>query len=581
MRFDYHNYKVEIKKLKFTTTEGNVIPNTAIITFYNDEEEKTGVELLGYRENSAWYDMIDAGEPLNMDQCYVRDFSLSDYRNARGLEKKTYVTIPHLSARNAFFEANVLNDFSFADFVDGSVDFEFTHFGAGPVSFNSSRFGDGNPVFNNVLFKNGNVDFGNVVFGAGIKGFKNSIFMDGKKDFQYCNFGDGEVSFNNTEFNFGEVSFINAVFGTGNVNFKICRISGGKVVFHYARFGKGNITFERMEFGDSRVDFRAVEFGEGRVNFNRSLFGNGDLTFEGCELPHGRFYFKRVVMGKGSVSFDLAVFDDTELFFEKTDFGDRDVSFAGGSFAHLSLQSCHLDHYFDLRVKSCKYLDLSDTVVRDIVDLQPYDQDVEIEVLNISGMRLLGRLYLNWEENRVREMIIRQESSNHTKAEQFRILKENFSITGQYADEDKAYVCFKRFEALDDLEKQKKKGFLSALNGWTQYAFKWLVFDKIGLYATDPVRVLISMIFAFLIFTMIYLILPVFFDTRIVSSLGDPDHLSSLAVAFYHSAITFLTIGYGDYYPSGMIRWISGVEGFVGLFMMSYFTVAFVRKILR
>jgi hypothetical protein len=89
------------------------------------------------------------------------------------------------------------------------------------------------------------------------------------------------------------------------------------------------------------------------------------------------------------------------------------------------------------------------------------------------------------------------------------------------------------------------------------------------------------MVFAYLIFTAVYLVLPLFVDTRIVSSLGDPDKLSSVAVAFYHSAITFLTIGYGDYYPSGLIRWISGVEGFVGLFMMSYFTVAFVRKILR
>jgi len=581
MRFDYHHYQVEIKKLKFTTDEGTVIPATAIITLYDEKDHKLAVELLGYRDTREWYEQIAAGEPLNMDQCYVRDFSLSAYRDSKGLEKKAYVTIPALSARNAFFDARILNDFSFADFADGSVDFEFTHFASGPVSFNSSRFGDGNPVFNNMLFRDGNIDFGNAAFGAGIKGFKNSVFFEGKKDFQYCNFGDGEVSFNNTEFHGGELSFINAVFGTGNVSFKISRITEGKVVFHYARFGKGNISFERVEFGNSRVDFRAVEFGEGRVNFNRSFFGNGELTFEGSELPKGRFYFKRVVMGKGSVSFELAGFRDTELFFEKTDFGQRDVSFTGGTFRHLSLQSCHLDHYFDLRVASCDYLDLSDTVVRDIVDMQPYDQDVKIQVCNIFGMRLLGRLYLNWEENGVSGMITRQESGYRMKAEQFRILKENFSVTGQYADEDKAYVCFKRYEALADLQDQKKKGFFAALNGRIQYAFKWLVFDKIGLYATDPVRVLISMVFAYLIFTIVYLVLPFLFDTKIVSSLGDPDKLSRMAVAFYHSAITFLTIGYGDYYPSGMIRWISGVEGFVGLFMMSYFTVAFVRKILR
>mgnify|MGYP005838757265 CR=1 FL=1 len=36
-----------------------------------------------------------------------------------------------------------------------------------------------------------------------------------------------------------------------------------------------------------------------------------------------------------------------------------------------------------------------------------------------------------------------------------------------------------------------------------------------------------------------------------------------------------------DHYPYGSIRWMSGLEGFVGLFLMSYFTVVFVRKILR
>ncbi|OQY00769.1 MAG: hypothetical protein B6I20_08280 [Bacteroidetes bacterium 4572_117] len=81
------------------------------------------------------------------------------------------------------------------------------------------------------------------------------------------------------------------------------------------------------------------------------------------------------------------------------------------------------------------------------------------------------------------------------------------------------------------------------------------------------------------------MILPlVLHDTQIISSLfdaGDPRDLSLVEKGFYHSAITFLTIGYGDYYPSGIIRWLSGVEGFIGLFLMSYFTVAFVRKILR
>ena len=68
---------------------------------------------------------------------------------------------------------------------------------------------------------------------------------------------------------------------------------------------------------------------------------------------------------------------------------------------------------------------------------------------------------------------------------------------------------------------------------------------------------------------------------KTVSSVGNADKLSVLFQTFYPSAITFLTIGYGDVYQMGFSRVISGIEGFTGVFMKSYFTVAFIRKILR
>ena len=87
------------------------------------------------------------------------------------------------------------------------------------------------------------------------------------------------------------------------------------------------------------------------------------------------------------------------------------------------------------------------------------------------------------------------------------------------------------------------------------------------------------MLTCFVVFSFLYYLLMVFTAADIIASVDD--HLTMMARSFYHSAITFLTIGYGDHYPFGFIRWVSSMEGFFGLFLMSYFTVAFVRKVLR
>ena len=56
--------------------------------------------------------------------------------------------------------------------------------------------------------------------------------------------------------------------------------------------------------------------------------------------------------------------------------------------------------------------------------------------------------------------------------------------------------------------------------------------------------------------------------------------------SMYFSTITFLTIGYGDISPikldfSAIQTVLTGIEGFLGLLLMSIVTVVVVRKILR
>jgi len=578
----YSNYRVEVKNVKFIADDGRTCPRTAIVTLFAENGEEIGSELFGAVDINFVYSLISEGKDLNLDNYYISEFSLSSYRRVNGIEKKELVPIKGFTAKNAFFEAKFCTDFAHSLFSDGEISFDGSHFAKGKVLFNGSVFGKGNVIFSNTLFRDGNIEFTGSVFGEGDFMFKNAIVKDGIKDFQDIQFGNGEVSFANTEFNNGELLFINTRFNSGRFNFKVTRILGGKVDFHYSVFGDCEIMFERTEFGNSRVDFRTVDFGSGRINFNRSVFGNGEVDFEGAHSHAGKIQFKKAEMGSGLKNFNLMEMEETDISFERTDFGDGDVSFYESRFHSISLKSCHLDHYFDLRLAKAELLDVSDTIVRDIVDLEPYDFPVEIKTFDMSGMRLIGKLYIDWKFNKCKDSIINQPTTTLSqKAEQFRIMKENFSGTGKYEDEDEAYIMFKRYEAKSWLSEQKEKGGITRIASYIPHGFKWLVFDKIGLYATSPGRVLVSVVLFWIIFGSLFYLTELTGFGSTVSSVNNPDHLSTIIQSFYHSGITFFTIGYGDVYPMGFSRIVSVLEGFMGVFMMSYFTVAFVRKVLR
>ena len=84
---------------------------------------------------------------------------------------------------------------------------------------------------------------------------------------------------------------------------------------------------------------------------------------------------------------------------------------------------------------------------------------MEIDELNLTGVRNMGDIFISWDDNQVLDLIECQKNTNfHEKAEQFRLLKEEFRDTGRYIDEDKAYVYFKRYELKDQFEQAKSKG---------------------------------------------------------------------------------------------------------------------------
>ena len=113
-----------------------------------------------------------------------------------------------------------------------------------------------------------------------------------------------------------------------------------------------------------------------------------------------------------------------------------------------------------MRIDDCHTIDISQSIVHNIIDLNPGLTKMNIHELNLSGVRNMGDIFIAWDDNHVLDLISNQKSTTlHEKAEQFRLLKEEFRDTGRYIDEDIAYVYFKRYELMSEYEQAKENGF--------------------------------------------------------------------------------------------------------------------------
>jgi hypothetical protein len=615
---EFSSYTVQRRNKKFTLRNGVVLSKTATVSFLNNKDELISSFDLGFVDAEFIYQLIEKNQPVNLQDCYIEGFSLAIYREKRNLQRNRMIRMAGFVATNSILSSDTEIDFSFCTFSSGRIDFSNSVFLQGDLIFDQSDFGNRDVQFNDVHFYTGNISFSNASFGRGTVSFKHSLFGEGTKNFQQTrfdqgnvvfervkfgngnlefdtasfgegnidftrsSFGSGEISFNNTQLGKGDLLFVNSDFHAARLSFKSTHFNEGKVDFHYSNFGQGDLIFDRAIIGRGIIDFSATEFKTGKISFNRTEFGNNELNFESSELESGKIVFKNIVFSLGTINCKMMEYGHADIIFNNVNFGDVTGSFERSKINSLIFNTCHLNGYFNLELVKCNSLDLSNTVVRDILDMKSHVFKVDLQSINLSGLLLQGQIHLDWKASRLKELIIKQETSQRNKSEQFRILKENYHSLGQYKAEDEAYVAFKQSQAKADLEESISQGSLfRKVTAHMQYGFKWLIFDKIGHYATNPARVLLSMVFTYLFFVLLYFILPLFVDTEILPSFDRPETLTHLGKAFYHSVVTFLTIGYGDYYPSGIFKWISGIEGFAGLFMISYFTVAFVRKVLR
>ena len=416
------SYTIKITDESFDFANDRKCEQTARITFRDSNKNIIEKRKYGVIDINSLYESINKGEDIDLTNCYISNFSSNHYRDKFNLKNDVFVEINNFCAQDAFFESDKTVDFTRCRFKGKNAHFASAHFGSGNLSFYRS------------IFTDVDVDF------------SNTSYSEGNNSWQYVDFGNGKFTFENASFINGNISFINADFKKGIANFKNVNFGDGNVDFQFSKFNDGNIFFDKATFNGKRVDFSKVDFGNGKLDFRRADFGNADVSFEEMEHKNERVNFRRAKFGSGAISFKMALFGDADVIFDETEFGSGNISLLKAEARKISFKNCRFSNYADMRVEKCKVLDLSNTIIRDIIDLKPGVSKVDIDTLYIYGVKNLGKIFVSWRFNNIPKLIGKQTKTTPLqKADQYRILKEDFHDSGQYNDEDKAYVEFKRF----------------------------------------------------------------------------------------------------------------------------------------
>ncbi len=406
-----------------------------------------------------------------------------------------------------------------------------------------------------------------------------------KTDLRYASFGK------NTRFDyakFGEItSFWKASFGD---NSSFLNASFGDMTrFEFASFGE-NTSFWKASFGENTSFFNA-SFGE-NTYFGDASFGD-DSSFANASF------------GKNTIFWDASFGENTSFFNasfgENTYFGD--ASFNGGA---------------DFRDSVAKGISFENATVNKVLYLGRNHNDRtdnQMSWMNLKGLRVYGFLEPDLSMDFKKELapcvkaITNKDGTKDLNAikETFHVLKQAYSKLGRYEEEDLAYYEFKRAENKEKRVKYKSRNFFVNIWGYVCCGLRTFTLDWCGGYGTKPIMVILFMLGVYLLFASIFFVAPQLNNKDIICGAEDKYIILNLknepikqpilyeaecikdlpinkrlGKAMYHSGVTFLTIGYGDLRPcTGLGIFFSILEGFCGLFLMSYLTIAFSRKVLR
>ncbi len=392
---------------------------------------------------------------------------------------------------------------------------------------------------------------------------KEALF-DGGLDFSGVDFNDGDISFFNSNFS-GAVNFSYADFGKGDLWFQFAS-TDSYMAFYGAHFGNEYICFQYVDFGIGQTIFDCAKFGSG-IFICQPMNSNSIMSFHQIECLSSNFYIRS--SKNTQIGFHKVIWNTpTELKIENV----RSVRFS--------------DCYFNIPVTSLKiahgFIEFDNCINNSVITVQ------WINCCFIDTFRFIQKVRRTyfWDKD-VQFSII---GKHHRASETALLLKENFRKMGRYNDEDEAYFIYKKHQLRgrfwESIEGKWYKKFKLLWHG-LGFLFQYIFFELLSGYGVRIGRAIVSTAVTIVGFALFYYLRITqcgdsFAGSSAEGVAGKVEQLSPAWQAGYHSAITFLTIGYGDMFPaSKLLRVASGLEGYMGLFLMAVFTVTFMRKILR
>ncbi len=404
------------------------------------------------------------------------------------------------------------------------------------------------PFYINVMPLNNVFFAGNTIFAA----------LNFKYDFELneCTFA-GDLSFIKNRF-YGEVIIKNSHFASKLTSFRFNEFR--RFTMKYNSTEKIDISFKNNYF---RFPF----------TFSDTILYDGYIDMHYCTFDD-YFYFSNITNKRGTVIIEKCEF--------KNDFTVKEINSNYGHFHMIDMSlgttKCDIidieigelmfkEAYFNtltkLTLKNSVDIIFSDCFIRDFFHINLLDKR-ETSPLKISmaGTRNRGSIEVN-DIDLLKKAIKKSLDSPKEKANTFLLLKENFSAQGNYDLEDDFHLEYR-----SQLRKEK--------NVFSRIAHR-LIELTTG-YGTSPTRVLLTVVFTYMTFSLFYYYLMVNGDHFVIQ-----EHITpGIKSAFYFSAVTFITIGYGDITPNSNIATLASViEGVFGVISISLFTVTMARKLNR